>query len=147
MAMALAHALEYPGKSRLAKDAYLATQTIYYPGFTWGGVCEVVAIFALVVLLYLTPFGTPRFWLVALALALMVGVQAIFWLVTQPVNKFWVKDLDLYGAGRGFFSLGGTREVSDWKELRDIWEYSHVARAALAILGLIAVTVALALNP
>ena len=31
MSMALAHALEYPGKMRLSRETYLATQTIYYP--------------------------------------------------------------------------------------------------------------------
>lgn len=147
MAMALAHALEYPGKLRLSKESYLATQTIYYPGFTFGGICEVGGIVALVALLFLTPLGTPRFWLIAVALALMLSVQAIFWLVTQPVNKFWIKDLDLHAAGGRFFSLGGTKEVRDWKELRDIWEYSHMARSVLAMLSLIAVTVALASNP
>src|SRR5437763_16927673 len=37
MAPALAHFLEFPGKSRLTKDAYLAVQPIYYPGFTIAG--------------------------------------------------------------------------------------------------------------
>jgi hypothetical protein len=78
VAMALANALEYPGKLRLPKDAYLATQTIYYPGFTFGGVCEGGGIIALIALLFLTPLGTLRFWLVTVALALMLGVQAIF---------------------------------------------------------------------
>ncbi len=32
MAPALAHALEYPGKMRLSRDAYLTVQAIYYPG-------------------------------------------------------------------------------------------------------------------
>jgi hypothetical protein len=32
MSMALAHALEYPGKLRLDERTYLAVQTIYYPG-------------------------------------------------------------------------------------------------------------------
>ena len=35
VALPLAHALEWPGKMRLDKEAYLATQPIYYPGFTW----------------------------------------------------------------------------------------------------------------
>jgi len=34
MAMALAHALELPGKLRLDKETYLAIQPINYPGFT-----------------------------------------------------------------------------------------------------------------
>jgi hypothetical protein len=33
MALALAHALELPGKLRLTKEAYYAMQSIYYPGF------------------------------------------------------------------------------------------------------------------
>jgi hypothetical protein len=37
MALSLAHALEFPGKLRLGKDAYLAVQQIYYPGFTFDG--------------------------------------------------------------------------------------------------------------
>lgn len=32
MAPALAHAMEYPGKMRLSRDAYLTVQPIYYPG-------------------------------------------------------------------------------------------------------------------
>ena len=37
MALALAHALEFPVKMRLDKQTYLAVQPIYYPGFTIGG--------------------------------------------------------------------------------------------------------------
>jgi hypothetical protein len=37
MALALAHALELPGKMRLSREQYLATQTIYYPGSTIDG--------------------------------------------------------------------------------------------------------------
>jgi hypothetical protein len=37
MSLALAHALELPGKMRLNKETYIAVQTIYYPGFTYGG--------------------------------------------------------------------------------------------------------------
>lgn len=75
MAMALAHALEYPGKLRLSKDAYFATQAIYYPGFTICGICEVGGILALLILLFLTPLWTLRFWLVAVAFALMLSVR------------------------------------------------------------------------
>jgi hypothetical protein len=38
MSLAVAHALELPGKLRLSKENYVATQTIYCPGFTIGGV-------------------------------------------------------------------------------------------------------------
>jgi hypothetical protein len=34
--MLLAHALEFPGKSRLNREAYMMLQPIYFPGFTVG---------------------------------------------------------------------------------------------------------------
>jgi hypothetical protein len=37
MSLTLAHALELPGKMRLDEQTYRAVQTIYYPGFTFGG--------------------------------------------------------------------------------------------------------------
>jgi hypothetical protein len=40
MSLALAHALEPPGKMRLNKETCIAVQTIYYPGFTYGGFGE-----------------------------------------------------------------------------------------------------------
>ncbi len=41
-ALSLAHALEWPGKMRLTREQYLAVQPIYYPGFTYAGICEPV---------------------------------------------------------------------------------------------------------
>jgi hypothetical protein len=58
MALALAHALELPGKRRLAKEPYLAVQTIYYPGFTIGGIGEVGGLLAMLALVIVTPKGT-----------------------------------------------------------------------------------------
>src|SRR5262245_43244062 len=64
MTPALAHALEYPGKLRLQKDAYAATQQIYYPGFTYGGgAAEILAILATLLLTVVMPYGTVSFWL------------------------------------------------------------------------------------
>jgi hypothetical protein len=37
MALSLAHALEFPGTLRLSKETYFKVQSIYYPGFTIGG--------------------------------------------------------------------------------------------------------------
>src|SRR6202007_2849531 len=62
MAPALAHLLEFPGKS-LTKDAYLAVQPIYYPGFTIaGGIGEVGGLISVVALRLLTTPGTPGLW-------------------------------------------------------------------------------------
>jgi len=58
MAPALAHLLEFPGKKRLTKDAYLTVQPIYYPGFTVaGGIGEVGGSILVFVVLLLTPRG------------------------------------------------------------------------------------------
>ena len=75
MALSLAHALEFPGKRRLAKDAYSAIQPIYYPGFTiGGGVGEFGGLLATIVLLIFTPVGTTAFWLTLMALAGLLGI-------------------------------------------------------------------------
>lgn len=149
MAPALAHVLEFPGKSRLAKDAYLTVQPIYYPGFTIaGGIGEVGGLIAVLAILLLTSQGTPAFWLRLVALAAMLCVQIVFWLFTQPVNKFRLQSTSLSGFGEAFFKVGpGTHpvrpDVSDgWKKMRDRWEYSHIVRAALATLSFFLLVVA-----
>src|SRR5437868_5949913 len=149
MAPALAHLLEFAGKSRLTKDAYLTVQPIYYPGFTIaGGIGEVGGLIAVLAVLLLTPESTPAFWLRLMALAAILGMQAVFWLFTQPVNKFWLQSTTLGGFGEAFFNAGsGTHRVrSDdpdgWKRMRDRWEHSHIVRAALAALSFLLLVVA-----
>jgi hypothetical protein len=140
MALALAHALELPGKLRLSKEAYMAMQPIYYPGFTIGGaVGEIGGLFAMLVLLLVTPAGTLAFWLTLAALLMLAALHGVYWVLSHPVNNFWLRDMGLGGAGERFFSsdpLGRTgRHSDDWTALRDRWEYSHVVRAALGVLS------------
>jgi hypothetical protein len=146
MALSLAHALELPGKMQLTKDAYYVVQAIYYPGFTIGGIGEAGGLIFTVILLLMTPFGSKGFWLTCLALLGLIGMQATYWLVTHPVNKFWLADTKLSKVGSGFFSFGAgqtTEGPVKWTELRDRWEYSHVARAGFACFSLIALLIAL----
>ncbi|MDL2407663.1 DUF1772 domain-containing protein [Rhizobium calliandrae] len=152
MAMALAHLLELPGKMRLSKEDYLTVQRIYYPGFTIGGVTEPVGVLLILHVLFLTPISTVAFWLSAAAFAAMAAMHAVFWLLVQPVNNFWLKDIELKGLGAGFFShdpFGGRRTETavkpDWTMLRDRWEWSHAARAALGLLAFILLVTAVAL--
>src|SRR5688500_8620241 len=84
-ALATAHALEWPDKRQLDKDAYYTVQRIYYPGFTAGGIAEVVAMPATALLAFFTPRDSAAFWLVVAAFAGMVAMQAVYWLVTHPV--------------------------------------------------------------
>jgi len=142
MALSLAHALELPGKMRLDKDTYLAVQKIYYPGFTIGGIAEPLGIIALVALLALTPYASTRFWWTLAALLALTATHAIYWFVTHPVNLVWTKELPLTGIGATFFSLFAGEVRGDRSRLRDIWEYSHVARSVLATLSFVFLLIA-----
>jgi hypothetical protein len=143
LASTLAHVMELPGKLRLSKESYLAVQSIYYPGFTIaGGIGEFGGIIATFVLTMLTPAGTAQFWLTLGALLALLAMHAVYWALTHPVNNFWLKDVQLQGFSAGFFSFGLPKHGSearalDWTVLRDRWEYSHVLRAGLALLGFI----------
>lgn len=149
-ALALAHALEWPGKLRLPKDQYLAIQAIYYPGFTIGGVAEPLALLLSAALLVFMPGGTPPFWLTVGALVGLLAMHATYWILTHPVNNFWLKDTQLGGASGRFFALGAARsnsapESEDWTALRDRWERSHVVRAAFGFVSLVLLATAIAL--
>jgi hypothetical protein len=147
MALALAHALEMPGKLRLSREDYLVVQPIYYPGFTFGGIAEPLGLLATALLLFLTPAGSREFWLILIALLGLVAMQAVYWVVTHPINRFWLRDEGLGGAGADFFAFDPTRRAGagddEWTALRNRWEYSHVARALLGIVSLLALVVAL----
>lgn len=154
-ALALAHALELPGKMRLSRDAYFAVQPIYYPGFTiGGGIGEVGGMVLTIILLILTPAGSGSFWLTLVALLGLVGMQATYWVLTHAVNRVWLKGEKLSGFGSGFFTFGaksrqGRREhipEPDWTELRDRWEYSHVIRAGFAFVSFLAMIITLLLK-
>jgi len=139
----LAHALELPGKLRLSKETYLATQPIYYPGFTIaGGIGEAGGILSTFLLTVLTPLSRLSFWLTLGAFVALLCMHAVYWISTHPVNNFWLQEYELEGAGKGFFSFDPLKRSfesrpQDWTVLRDRWEYSHVLRAGFALLALI----------
>jgi hypothetical protein len=62
MSLWLAHALEFPGKMRLDGQTYRTVQTIYYPGFTVGGVGEPLAAVATLALLIEMRHRDSAFW-------------------------------------------------------------------------------------
>lgn len=139
---ALAHVAELPGKLRLDETTYKAVQAIYYPGFTLVGlVGEVGGMVALAVLLYLTPTGTARFWWTAAALGFLLAGHATYWVMTHPVNDFWVKNVAMSGPGSTFFSTFAGDKAGDWTALRNQWELSHVIIASFATASLISIAV------
>jgi hypothetical protein len=148
MACAVGHALELPGKMRLPKETYLAVQPIYYPGFTIvGGFGEFAGMLAAGALLFVTPRDDTAFVLTLSAFIALLLMQGVFWLFTQPVNRFWLRDQKLQGLGAAFFRVGpdaGVSRPGDWTSLRDQWEYSHVARAVLALAAVVLLAAAIA---
>jgi hypothetical protein len=153
MSLALAHALELPGKLRLNKEDYIVTQTIYYPGFTIGGIGEALAVVAALALLLTTPSYNVAYWWTLAGFLCLLAMQAVYWVLTHPVNKFWTKDLDLRGLSAGFFAFGRKPAVDTsnkpdekWINFRNRWEYSHVFRALLSMAALISLTVATAIR-
>ena len=148
-ALAVAHALEFPGKKRLDEATYRAVQRIYYPGFTLGGIAEIPAILATAVLLVPAPAASVAFWLVLIAVLCAAAMHALYWLVTHPVNRFWMEGQPVSASGAAFFGPAGKRQgpPPDWTALRDRWEYSHVARAVLGGISLLALVSAVAVWP
>ncbi len=153
MALSMAHALELPGKLRLGKHAYLTVQPIYYPGFTVGGISEILGILATGTLLVVTPSRGMAFSLMLGALMALIAMHAAYWIITHPVNNFWLKDNDLKGVGAGFFAFGAEKRAASngatsdegWKGLRNRWEFSHVLRAVLAAIALMLLIIAIAI--
>ena len=152
MSLALAHALELPGKMRLDKETYIAVQAIYYPGFTFGGLGEGLGMVATLVLLLTTPSDHPAFRWTFIAFTALVAMHVVYWVISHPVNKFWLRDIRLNGVAGGFFSLDPMRQGAasadngeSWRKLRDRWEYSHVVRAVLALIALTALIIAVAI--
>jgi hypothetical protein len=152
MALALSHALEFPGKLRLDKATYVAMQPIYYPGFTiGGGVGEGLGIIAALALLLMTQNGTPAFWWTLVGLIALLAMHGAYWIVTHPVNKFWLKDQSIGRAGSSFFGLrpgdrrAETATDATWERARDRWEYSHVLRAVLGVVAVVSLTIAVAI--
>ncbi|MGX7873824.1 DUF1772 domain-containing protein [Mesorhizobium sp. ORM6] len=144
-ALSVAHALELPGKMRLDERTYRAVQQIYYPGFTIGGAAEPVSIVVTGLLLSLIPAGTAAFWLVLIAFIALLATVAIYWTAIHPVNKYWMEGAAVGLSGAAFFGAGRKRDdpSSSWTELRDRWEYAHVARAILTSIALLALVISL----
>lgn len=99
-------------------------------------------------LLLATPKG-PQFWFIFTALCGVAGTQAAFWLVTQPTNRVWLRNQQLGDAGARFFSFDQLKQQpeennvsSEWRRLRDRWEYSHVIRAGLSVIALTSIVIA-----
>jgi hypothetical protein len=138
----VAHALELPGKLRLTREQYFAVQAIYYPGFTVVGAAEPLSIVALAMLLALTPRGTA-FWLIAAVMFANALTHALYWTLTAPINKVWLRNERLSGSAQRFFGASGDPREAEWTVLRNRWERSHLYRAASSVIALALMALAL----
>jgi len=148
--LVVAHSLEWPGKLRLTREQYLATQQIYYPGFTWAGMAEPLGLLLTFLLVLLTPLATPAFWLDAAGLILLLAMHGAYWLLTHPINRVWLADAELGSAGAGFFGSGRSPPDSlpaerDWRRLRHRWELSHAIRAGFGLCAMVLLLTATAI--
>jgi len=153
MALSLAYALEYPGKMQLDRSTYVAIQRIYYPAFTLGrGISEGLGVVLTFVLLLVTPGGTERFNWIAAAFASLLAMQAVYWTITYPVDKFWIERSQLSHGTRRFFGLSATAQTvalkefeRHWPALQQRWEISQIARAFFGFVGVVTTAVAVAM--
>jgi len=153
MALSLAYALEYPGKMQLDRSTYVAIQRIYYPAFTLGrGISEGLGVLLTFALLVVTPGGTERFNWVAAAFSSLLAIQAVYWTITYPVDKFWIERSRLNPGARRFFGLSPTaqtvavREFEKlWPALQQRWEISQIARAFFGFVSVVTMAVAVAM--
>jgi hypothetical protein len=126
LAPAAAHVMELPTKINLPKAEYLVAQQLYR-GWALVGVV-VMAAFVSTLVLSISQRAEPRSFVAALVACLsIVGTQAVFWLVTFPVNRA---------------TSNWAIAPESWVQLRKRWEYSHASSAALNFVAFVAVVLA-----
>ena len=127
-----AHVLELPHKIQLNQADYLTVQGIYR-GWALLGIVWIAALAAAILLAVVSRHQRPP-WLLAASAAALLGISlAVFFIWTFPVNQA---------------TSNWTVAPLDWAALRDKWEYSHAANAALTFLAFCAtVTSSLAWRP
>jgi uncharacterized membrane protein len=146
MGLPLAHALELPGKLRLDEAEYRIVQSVYYAGFTIGGLIgELGGVIVLIAVLILLPKQTARFYWTVVSLVLLCAVHAVYWLMTHPVNNAWVSTVPMPKAASTFFATFG-RSKRDWRQLRRQWECSHLVRACLSMASLTTLAISQAID-
>jgi hypothetical protein len=118
----LAHLLELLNKISLEREQYFTVQGIYR-GWALLGIVILGEVVSLLTLAFLSRRERwPLYWAV-LALACVVGAQAIFWIWTYPTNVV---------------TNNWTEIPDNWQALRVTWEYSHAVAAGLNIIAMVA---------
>ena len=125
--MALCHALELPAKMQYSASQYIAVQNSLYVAFgppNIGAIIEFAVPLAAIALAILVRKRRPAFQLTLVAIAFMLlAFPVIFFAFTEPANTI---------------IRNATPESipANWEQLRNQWEYSHLARFFCHLLGL-----------
>lgn len=119
MGMAFCHALELPAKTQYSASQYIAIQNSLYVAFgppNIGAWIEVAAPLAAIALAILVRNRRPAFQLTLMAIALMLlAFPVIFFVFTEPANRV--------------IRAATPKSIpTNWEQLRNQWEYSHLAR-------------------
>jgi Domain of unknown function (DUF1772) len=130
--MAFCHALELPAKMQYPASLYITVQNSLYVAFgppNIGAFIEFAAPISAIALAVLVRKRRPAFQLTLIAIAFMLlAFPVIFFIFTEPANAVIRK---------------ATPELipANWEQLRNKWEYSHLARFFCHLIGLSALVV------
>jgi hypothetical protein len=117
--MALCHALELPAKMQYSASQYIMLQNSLYVAFgppNIGAFIELAALFTAIALAILVRRRHPSFQLTLMAIAFMLlAFPVIFFAFTEPANVI-------------IRQATPEKIPKNWLELRNQWEYSHLAR-------------------
>jgi hypothetical protein len=118
---ALAHLLEAPNKINLSGADYLTVQQLYR-GWAMLGIVVAGALLSTLFLTIMVRKQSTAFTFTLIALLCIVVTQVVFWTFTHPVNQA---------------TSNWTLLPANWQELRQQWEYSHVASAVLNLTAMV----------
>ena len=124
--IAFCHALELSNKMTLPADTWLNVQQVLYRGFgAKAGPIEVGAVVSSLMLLFLVRKRQVTFiWTLTASVCFVAGL-VLWFRVVNSANLL----VDSWTTA----TLPG-----NWTQIRDQWEYGHVAHATFFILGLVA---------
>ncbi len=126
MGLAFSHALELRPKMDYDAALYLTLhRTLYVFYGKIGGYMEVGAVAATLVLAYLVRNRRPAYWPTVIGAALMALAHAVFWIWVAPTNTLMA-------------SWPVNAPPTDWVQVRNQWEYAHLARFFLQLAALVA---------
>ncbi|MGH9627686.1 MAG: DUF1772 domain-containing protein [Bryobacteraceae bacterium] len=117
----LAHSFELLNKINLPAEQYLVVQQIYR-GWALLGIVVFGSLGSILALTIMVRRDRRLFPLTLTALLCIVGTQIIFWRFTFPVNQE---------------TRNWTVLPDNWLQLRNQWEYSHLASAGLDVVALV----------